>query len=58
MLTKITSPSSIFTGNYVSGKIKAEIRKILQAKWVTIEEALKMPIAYNSKSYLETLKNY
>ena len=46
----------IFNGTYVSGEIKPQLHEILQAKWFTIEEALKLPMAHNSKSYLDTLK--
>ena len=46
----------IFNGTYVSGEIKPQLHEILQAKWFTIEEALKLPMAHNSKSYLDTFK--
>ena len=46
----------IFNGTYVSGDIKPQLHEILQAKWFTIEEALELPMAHNSKSYLDTLK--
>ena len=46
----------IFNGTYVSGEIKPQLHEILQAKWFTIEEALELPMANNSKSYLDTLK--
>ena len=48
----------IFDGRYISGEIKPQLHEILQAKWFTIEEALRLPLAFNSKSYLEntTLK--
>jgi len=46
----------IFNGTYVSGEIKPQLHEILQAKWFTIEEALELPMAHNSKSYLDTLK--
>ena len=46
----------IFNGTYVSGDIKPQLHEILQAKWFTIEEALQLPMAHNSKSYLDTLK--
>jgi len=46
----------IFNGTYISGKIKPQLHEILQVKWVTIEEALELPMAHNSKSYLDTLK--
>ena len=43
----------IFNGKYISGVVKPQIHEILQAKWFTIEEALKLPLAFNSKFYLE-----
>ena len=46
----------IFSGNYISGEIKPQLQEILQAKWFTIKEALELPMAHNSKSYLYTLK--
>ena len=44
----------IFNGTYVSGEIKPQLHEILQAKWFTIEEALHLLLAFNSKTYLET----
>ena len=43
----------IFNGRYISGEIKPQLYEILQAKWFTIDEALHLPLAFNSKSYLE-----
>ncbi len=43
---------NIYTGIYVSGDIKPQLTEILQAKWFKVEEALKLPMAFNSKSYL------
>jgi 8-oxo-dGTP diphosphatase len=45
----------IFNGTYVSGDIKPQLHEILQAKWFTIEEALELPMAHNSKTYIEKL---
>ena len=45
----------IFNGTYVSGDIKPQLHEILQAKWFTIEEALQLPMAHNSKTYIEKL---
>ena len=45
----------IFNGTYVSGEIKPQLHEILQAKWFTIEEALQLPMAHNSKTYIEKL---
>ena len=45
----------IFNGTYVSGEIKPQHHEILQAKWFTIEEALELPMAHNSKTYIEKL---
>ena len=42
----------IFNGKYISGEIKPQLQEILQAKWFTIKEALELPMAHNSKSYL------
>lgn len=42
----------IFKGKYISGEIKPQLHEILQAKWFTIDEALELPMAHNSKSYL------
>jgi hypothetical protein len=43
----------IFNGTYVSGEIKPQLHEILQAKWFTIEQALEIPMAHNSKTYLK-----
>ena len=45
----------IFNGTYVSGDIKPQLHEILQAKWFTIEEALQLPMAHNSKTNIEKL---
>jgi len=44
----------IFKGTYVSGEIKPQRYEILQAKWFTIDDALMLPLAFNTKSYLES----
>jgi len=44
----------IFKGTYVSGEIKPQLYEILQAKWFTVDEALHLLLAFNSKTYLET----
>ena len=43
----------IFNGNYTSVKIEPDTYEVLQAKWYTILEALELPMAQNSKTYIE-----
>ncbi len=47
----------IFKANYISGEIKPQLHEILQAKWFSVNEALKLPMAHNSLHYLEDIAN-
>jgi mutator protein MutT len=44
---------NIFTGTYVKGHIKIQPVEILDANWFTVEEALKLPLAFDVKKYLK-----
>jgi len=46
---------SIFNASYISGKIVLEDGEIAEARWVTIQDALDLPLAYNLEAILKDL---
>ena len=47
---------NIFKARYISGEILLEDGEIADARWLTIEDSLKLPLAYNTKAILLTLR--
>jgi NADH pyrophosphatase NudC (nudix superfamily) len=45
----------IFKADYVSGEIKIQEEELIEAKWFSIDAALKLPLAYDIKSTLEKI---
>lgn len=45
----------IFTCNYISGVLKYQTEELEDIGWFSYEEALKLPLAFNAKDYIERL---
>jgi hypothetical protein len=43
----------IYNAQFVSGVMRIQEEEILAARWVTIDEALALPLAYNIGDYLK-----
>lgn len=42
----------VFEGIYVRGEIKIDVSEIEEARWLTITEALTLPLSFNTKDLL------
>ncbi len=46
---------SIFKAKYISGEINIDKMEIAEAQWISFEEALTLPLAYNTKAIIQAL---
>jgi len=45
----------VFKASYMSGEIKLQIEEIMEATWIKVDDALKLPLAYNTFEILKLL---